>query len=205
MEKNEIIRITSEYVKEKLSKDTSGHDWWHTYRVWKAAVEIARREKADIFIVELAALLHDIADHKMHNGDYNAGAKKAREWLESLKVDNETIEKVTDIVANVSFSKGNIPKSNEGKIVQDADRLDALGAIGIARAFAYGGKIGKEMHNPNIKPNGENTTSINHFYDKLLKLKDKMNTVAGKKLAEERYKFLEEYLRRFYDEWEAKI
>lgn len=216
MNKEEIILKTIEYAKSKLSGEGTGHDWWHVYRVWKNAKHIAEEEKADSFIVELAALLHDIADWKFNDGDENIGAKVSKEWLESLPVDEETINKVCEIVANSSFKGAGVEnkiKTLEGKILQDADRLDAIGAIGIARAFAYGGSKNREIYNPDIKPEFHTTseqyknnkgTSINHFYEKLLLLKDLMNTDTAKQLAKEKHEFMELFLSKFKKEWEGQ-
>lgn len=219
-EMKELIKIqtieeTSKYVQGKLEGEGSGHDWWHVYRVWKSATNIAKYEKADLFTVELAALLHDIADWKFCDGDETVGPNVAGEWLEKQGVNNATVTHVQDIIKNLSF-KGAGVKSRmntiEGMIVQDADRLDAIGAIGIARTFAYGGYKGREIYNPNIKPelhqtfeqykNSEGNT-INHFYEKLLLLKNLMNTSTAKSIAEQRHKFMEEYLNQFYKEWEG--
>jgi len=216
MNKNEIIERTAEHVKKKLSGEHTGHDWWHSYRVWKMAEHIAEKENADSFIVELAALLHDIADWKLHDRDESTGAKMAKEWLEELGVDKDSIEKICDIIINVSF-KGekhkSLIKDMEGEIVQDADRLDAIGAIGIARAFTFGGHLGNLLHDPNVKPTKDKTieeykkmdaTTINHFYEKLLLLKDRMNTKTAKNIAQERHKFMEDFLDRFFKEWEGE-
>ncbi len=216
MDKKQIILKTADYVKEKLGGEGSGHDWWHIYRVWETAVKIAAWEKADRFIVELAALLHDIADWKFNDGDAKAGSRKAREWLVSLNVDEAAIQHVCQIIDDISFKGAGVKtamKTAEGRIVQDADRLDAIGAIGIARAFAYGGYKERELYNPEIKPEFHNSfeqyknsngPTINHFHEKLLLLKDLMNTGTAKKIAEERHRYMENYLQRFYDEWEGK-
>lgn len=217
MDKQKVIRDTVEHVKQLLSGEWSGHDWWHVSRVWKMSQHIASEEgNADLFVVELAALLHDIADWKFHDGDDTVGPKAAREWLEKNKVDKETVNHVCEIIQFSSFKGAEVEnqiKTREGMIVQDADRLDALGATGISRTFAYGGSKGREIHNPEIKPEPHqsvesyktnNSSSINHFYEKLLLLKDRMNTETGKKVAEGRHKFLEEFLDHFYKEWEGK-
>ena len=215
MDKEKIIEKTKEFVRNKLEGEGSGHDWWHIYRVYNIAISIAKTEnkEVDIFVVKLGALLHDIADWKFNNGDTNVGANISKDFLQSLKVDNETINHVADIVKNISFKGvGEIAsmKTLEGMIVQDGDRLDAIGAIGIARTFAYGGHDSREMYNPDINPENHETfeqyknskgTTINHFYEKLLLLKDLMNTEAGRKYAEKRHKFMEEYLEEFYAEW----
>jgi len=215
MDREKIIEKTKEFVRGKLEGEGSGHDWWHIYRVYNISVSIAKTEnqEVDLFVVKLGALLHDIADWKFNNGDTNVGAKISRDFLESLKVDMETINHVADIVKNISF-KGVGEKASmktlEGMIVQDGDRLDAIGAIGIARTFAYGGHDKREMYNPDINPENHETfeqyknskgTTINHFYEKLLLLKDLMNTEAGRKYAKKRHKFMEEYLDEFYAEW----
>lgn len=213
---NKIIKKTEEYVKSRLSGEGSGHDWWHVYRVWQSAIHIGKHESVDMKVVELAALLHDIADWKFNDGDIEAGPKMAREWLEKNKVDEITISHVTEIVRNISFKGAGVKttmQTKEGMVVQDADRLDATGAIGIGRCFAYGGYKGREMYNPKIKPEyhgsfekykKSNGTSINHFYEKMLLLKDLMNTKTGKKMAKERHKFMEKFLKEFYNEWAGK-
>lgn len=215
MTKREVLKKTEEYVNHALSGEGTGHDWWHVLRVRNTARYIAKGEKADLFVVELTALLHDIADHKFHGGDSSIGPRIAHDWLKKLGVAHEVISHVTDIIANMSYHKSldGAPAftSKELKIVQDADRLDAMGAIGIARAFAYGGHKGRELYNPNVKPakyksSGEYKkhpagTTINHFYEKLLLLKERMNTRTGKRLARARHAFLEKYLFQFYAEW----
>lgn len=216
MNKKEIIDKTIEYVKKVLGKESTGHDWWHVYRVWKMAIKIAKNEKEiDLFVVELAALLHDIADFKFHGGDLTVGPKKAREWLSSLNVSNDIIDHVAKIISEISFKGANVAtpmSSKEGMIVQDADRLDAIGAIGIARTFAFGGNKGNEMYNPAVKTKMHdsfetyskcNGTTINHFYEKLLLLKDRMNTEMGKQIAMERHIYMQQYLDRFLNEWEG--
>ncbi|VVB77280.1 HD domain protein [uncultured archaeon] len=216
MERNKILRLAIAHVKSTMDDESTGHDWWHVSRVWKNSLRIARREKgADLFIVQLGALFHDIADWKFHGGDENAGAKVTREWLERAGADEDTIARVCDIVTNVSFKGASVRngmKSLEGKIVQDADRLDAMGAIGIARTFAYGGSTGRPLHDPNRKPHSHvsfeayrnaKSSSINHFHEKLLLLKARMNTKEGGKMAEERDAFMREYLRHFMREWKG--
>lgn len=215
MDRKAVIEKTVTYVKEELSLAEGGHDWWHVYRVWKLARQIARTEEADLFVVELGALLHDIADSKFHNGDETLGPRKAREFLESLGVEERVISHVEKIIAHISF-KGAAHRqafrSAELDVVQDADRLDALGAIGVARAFNYGGHKRRAIYDPGIPPVQEMTKeaykkntapTINHFYEKLLLLKDRMNTPTGKKLAGERHRFMEQFLARFYAEWEG--
>jgi uncharacterized protein len=207
----QVINKTADYMKEHLSKDNSGHDWWHTYRVWGIGKNIATSEGANLYVVELACLLHDIADYKFYNGDEEIGPRLAGEWLQKLSVETPIINHVTDIISKVSFSNM-INKINtlEGQCVQDADRLDAIGAIGIARCFAFGGFKGSVMYDPSIQANINmskeeykkgNTTQINHFYEKLLLLKDRMNTSTGKKMAEDKHKFMEIFLEQFYKEW----
>jgi len=217
MDKQEIIEKTEKFVKDKLYGEGTGHDWWHTLRVWQVAKKIGKEEGADLFIVELASLLHDIADWKFQDGgDDSVGAMIAKEWLEKFNVDGKTISHICDIVVGVSFKGAEVKDklhSIEGKVVQDADRLDAMGAMGISRCFAYGGSKGRPIYDPNTKPTmhqsfeeykQSNSPSINHFYEKLLLLKDRMNTKIGKAIAEERHKFMESYLDRFFKEWEGK-
>ena len=216
MNKDAIINSTITYVKKELQGAEGGHDWWHIERVWKSAKLIAQSEQVNIFIVELAALLHDIADAKFHNGDENIGPKKAKQFLESHSIDHEIIHHVENIIGNISFKGGNFKNdfySLELAVVEDADRLDAIGAIGIARAFNYGGFKNREIYNPAIAPDLQmnketykksNDPTINHFYEKLLLLKKLMNTETGKKLAEERHRFMEFFLEEFYLEWEGK-
>ncbi len=212
-----IIEKTRKYIEDKLKNDASGHDYWHVYRVWRNAILIGKSESVDMFVVELAALLHDIADWKLYNGDEEIGPKKAREWLESLKVGEKIISQICDIIRDMSFKGAGVNSkisTKEGEVVQDADRLDAIGAIGIARTFAYGGSKGREMYNPNIKPEmhhsfeqyKKNTSStINHFYEKLFLLKNLMNTETAKRIAEERHKFMELYVDRFLKEWNGEL
>ncbi len=213
MTKEKIIEATIEFVKDRLKNAEGGHDWWHIYRVWKTAKQIAKSEKVDNFIVELGALLHDIADSKFNDGDETIGPKVAKDFLKLQRLDKEVIVHINEIIKNISFKGGKEIqkfKSAELDVIQDADRLDALGAIGIARTFNYGGFKNREIYNPEIPPNltmtkeeYKNSTAptINHFYEKLLLLKDRMNTETGKRMAEERHKFMEEYLKQFYKEW----
>jgi len=211
-----IIDKTILFVKEQLKNAEGGHDWFHIERVYKNSILIAKNEQCNLEIVKLGALLHDIADSKFNDGDETIGPKIARKFLEKEKVKKETINHVVAIIENISFKGGNFEKkftSKELDIVQDADRLDALGAIGIARTFNYGGFKNRAIYNPNIAPkfnmskeeykNSEAPT-INHFYEKLLLLKNKMNTESGKKIAEERHLFMENFLSQFYAEWEGK-
>lgn len=215
--KQEIINKTTEYVKEKLSGEGTGHDWWHTHRVCQTALLLGEKESADLFIIQMAALLHDLGDPKLYGGDTTVAKKIVPEFLNTLTIDQTDKEHILDIVFNSSFSKtlGNksTNKSKEFEIVQDADRLDALGAIGIARVFAMGGKLGREIHNPKEQACQEITTerylsregtSVNHFYEKILLLKDLMNTETGKRIANKRHKFIEIYLDQFYSEWNGK-
>jgi uncharacterized protein len=212
MDRVEIINKIKDYVKTKQLGETTGHDWWHTFRVWQIAIKIGQLEKADLFIVELAALLHDLDDWKFSNG----GTENVRKLLEDLGIEENIIVNVCDIVKNLSFKGAGVAtsmKTIEGKVVQDADRLDALGAIGIARAFAYGGYKGREIYNPEIKPISHGSfeeyrnsvgTTINHFYEKLFLLKDLMNTEIAKAMARERHEFMEEFVKKFKEEWEYK-
>ncbi|WP_421773918.1 HD domain-containing protein [Gracilimonas sp.] len=213
----EIIEKTEQYVKNKLQGEGTGHDWWHIHRVRNTALRLGEVEGADLFIVELAALLHDIADHKFHDGDEEIGPSTARNWLERIEVDEAVIRKVCTIIRDVSFKGAEVKttmESIEGKVVQDADRLDALGAIGIARAFAYGGYKGRELYNPEIDPESHSSfeaykkssgPTLNHFYEKLFLLKDRMNTMAGRKEAEKRHQFMKEFVDQFLSEWDGNF
>lgn len=213
----QIINNTILFVKNQLTHAEGGHDWFHIERVYKNALLIAEEEECDLTVVKLAALLHDIADSKFNNGDESIGPKIAREFLESQHISDAVIAHVIAIIENISFKGGNFEKtfsSKELEIVQDADRLDAIGAIGIARAFNYGGFKNRPIYNPNIQPklnlskeeykNSEAPT-INHFYEKLLLLKDKMNTETGKKLAKKRHDFMISFLSQFYTEWDGEF
>jgi len=211
-----ILNQTAEHIRKLLAGDSSGHDWWHIERVRRMALTIAREEGADLFLVELAALLHDIADWKFSGGNEKAGAAAARNWLLAHNVDEATIDHVCRIVNQLSFKGAGVATpmdSLEGACVQDADRLEAIGAIGIARTFAYGGWKGQPIHDPDLPPQIHGTfaeykqnkgTTINHFYEKLLLLKDRMNTTAGKRLAEARHEFMERYLTEFLAEWDGQ-
>lgn len=211
-----IIDKTILFVKKQLHDAEGGHDWFHIERVYKNAVLIAQEEDCDVTVVKLGALLHDIADSKFHDGDEEIGPKMARTFLESENVSEGIIEHVVQIIQNISFKGGNFEKtfsSIELEIVQDADRLDALGAIGIARTFNYGGFKNRPIYNPSIAPKlnmtkeeykKSDSPTLNHFYEKLLLLKDKMNTETGKKLAQERHRFMETFLSQFYAEWEGE-
>jgi len=218
MSDGELISKTAAFIQEKFKNEGSGHDWFHIARVWRLAKHIAHNEmQADVLIVELGALLHDIADWKFNNGDMEVGAKAARQWLLKQKADEAVIKKVEDIVRSVSFkAEGETLElpSLEAKIVFDADKIDAIGAIGIARAFAFGGHKNRLLYDPAVKPIKNmtfeqrldaETHTINHFYEKLLLLKDLMQTKTGRRLAERRHKFMENFLKEFYAEWEGKI
>lgn len=212
-----LIDKTILFVKQQLQNAEGGHDWFHIERVYKNALLIAENETCNLEIVKLGALLHDIADSKFHNGDETIGPKVARNFLEKENVSETTIIHVLNIIENISFKGGNFDKkfnSKELDIVQDADRLDALGAIGIARTFNYGGFKNRAIYNPNIAPNlnmskeeykNSDAPTLNHFYEKLLLLKDKMNTESGKKIAEKRHEFMERFLSQFYAEWEGSL
>lgn len=217
MDKSEIIQSTINFVKETLEGAEGGHDWFHIERVYHNAKLIAKGEVVDLFIVELGALLHDIADAKFYDGDESIGPKKAAKFLMDLEVDPAVILHIENIIRFVSFKnsleKEASFKSLELQVIQDADRLDAIGAIGIARAFNYGGFKNRALYDPAIKPllqqdketyKNSKAPTINHFYEKLLLLKDKMNTETGKKIAEKRHLFMQEYLNQFFDEWQGK-
>ena len=210
-----IIDKTCRFVEEKLAGEGSGHDWWHIYRVWNLAKNIAGQEGANLIIVELSALLHDIADWKFHNGDDSIGPKLAEQFLVENQVERRVIDPVIEIITSISYKGAGVPtpmKTLEGKVVQDADRLDAIGALGIARTFAYGGYKNRLIYHPEEKPvlhqsfddyKKNQGHTINHFYEKLLLLKDRMNTASGKRLAEARHQFMQAYLDQFYKEWDG--
>ena len=212
----DLINDTILFVKQKLINAEAGHDWFHIERVFKNALNIAKNEACNLLVVQLGALLHDIADSKFHNGDEFIGPKTAKNFLEKNHVNVEIINQVISIIENISFKGGNFEKtfdSIELQIVQDADRLDAIGAIGIARTFNYGGFKNRQLYNPEILPNLKMTKeeykksespTINHFYEKLLLLKDKMNTETGKKMAENRHDFMENFLYQFHEEWNGE-
>ncbi|WKD85604.1 putative protein YedJ [Polaribacter huanghezhanensis] len=217
MNKPQIIENTFAFVKETLKGAEGGHDWFHIERVYKNALLIGKDENVDEFIIALGALLHDIADAKFYNGDETIGPKMAREFLENQKVNEIVIVHVENIINYISFktslSSGEKFTSPELDVVQDADRLDAIGAVGIARCFNYGGFKNRALYNPEIAPNvnmtkeeykNSNSPTINHFYEKLLLLKDKMNTSTAKKIAEERHLFMETFLQQFYAEWNGE-
>jgi len=211
-----IKQIASE-VRKKLEGESSGHDWWHVYRVWKMASRIGKKEKANMLVVELAALLHDISDWKFNNGDDTVGPKIAAKLLKKYHVGQNVINHITEIMLTMSYKGAKVKtpmRTLEGKIVQDSDRLDAIGAIGIGRTFAYGGHANLQMHEPGKKivmhTSKEQyfknpTSTINHFYEKLLLLKDRMNTKTAKQLAKGRHEFMKKFLDRFYKEWEGKL
>ena len=214
MNKEQIILNTIDFVKETLEGAEGGHDWFHIERVYKNALLISENEKVDRFIVQLGALLHDIADAKFYNGDESIGPKKAREFLKKQYVDEDIIIHIENIILFISY-KSSLDTSKkftspELDVIQDADRLDAIGAIGIARCFNYGGFKNRSLYDPAIEPNLEmtkeqykksTTPTINHFYEKLLLLKDKMNTKTGQLLAKERHRYMEQFLQQFYEEW----
>jgi uncharacterized protein len=218
MSRDHLIQSTITFVKQKLKGAEGGHDWFHTERVYRNAKLINKTEKADALVVELTALLHDIADPKFHNGDETLGPKMASAFLSEQKVNFETIEHVAQIIQNMSF-KNSLDlntsfTSKEFKVVQDADRLDALGAIGIARCFNYGGYKNRTIYDPDISPNlqmnkaeykASNAPTINHFYEKLLLLKDQMHTKTGRQIAIQRHQFIESYLSQFFAEWYGKV
>ena len=210
-----IISKTCKFVENRLAGDGSGHDWWHIFRVWTLAKKIAVEEKAQLETVELGALLHDIADWKFHGGDDSIGPAMAQEFLSNNDVDPQLTQSVVDIVSTISYKGAGVAtpmKTLEGKIVQDADRLDAIGALGIARTFAYGGYKNRLIYHPDEKPvlhqsytdykKNEGHT-INHFYEKLLLLRERMNTKTGKQMADGRHQFMENFLEQFYKEWDG--
>ena len=211
MNQHEIIQKTVDYIKQEFSRDSSGHDWWHIYRVWQTALHICKIEKADAFIVQLAALLHDLDDWKFNDSD-DETPLRAQGWLDSLSLNPSTTDAVCAIIKHISYKGAGVENkmdSLEGFIVQDADRLDAIGAIGIARAFAYGGYKNRPLYDPASPPQlhatfeqykNSNSDTINHFHEKLLLLKDKMNTVTAKKIAEQRHEVMVQFLKQFMDE-----
>jgi uncharacterized protein len=216
MNNPDLISRTIQFVKQQLTNAEGGHDWFHIERVYKNSMLISQSEKCDEEVVKLGALLHDIADSKFHDGDETIGPKTARAFLEREAVDEATIAHVHNIIENISFKGGHFEKkfhSKELEIVQDADRLDAIGAIGIARTFNYGGFKNRPLYNPAIAPNlhmtkeeykSSEAPTLNHFYEKLLLLKDKMNTETGKQIAQERHRFMETFLSQFYAEWDGE-
>jgi uncharacterized protein len=216
MEREQMIKKTEDHVRALIEGEGSGHDWWHIARVKRLAETIAAEEGADLFVVRLGALLHDIADWKFHGGDLTAGPRAARAWLEGLGVDASSVDHVCEIVEHISYKGAGVATpmaTKEGMCVQDADRLEALGAIGIARAFAYGGHKNRSMYDPALSPEphasfeqykNSRGTTVNHFYEKLLLLKDRMNTAAGRRIAEGRHAYMENFLAEFYKEWHAE-
>lgn len=217
MNKDQIISNTKDFVQDTLKNAEGGHDWFHILRVYNNAKNIMSQENADVFVVELASLLHDIADSKFHNGDEEIGPRKARTFLETQSVETETLDHVVNIIKNVSYKGGHNTgsfQSLELDIVQDADRLDAIGAIGIARTFNFGGFKNNPLYDPDIPANPNqskeeykksNSPTINHFYEKLLLLKDKMNTETARKIATQRHEFMLNYLDQFYKEWNGEL
>jgi uncharacterized protein len=210
----DVIARTEDYVRDELSGDSSGHDWWHVDRVRKLALRLAREEGADELVVELAALLHDVADYKF-SGSPDAGPQAAREWLVGQGADVVTVEHVAEIVAKMSFKGARVPDAElslEGRCVRDADRLDAIGAIGIARAFAFGGHKGRMLHDPTVEPQPHTdpdaymraqTTTINHFYEKLLLLEERMSTDSARRIAAHRQRVMQAFMEEFHAEWNA--
>lgn len=224
MNKQEIIANTKVFVKKTLKNAEGGHDWFHILRVYNNAKLIAKKQNVDLFVVKLGALLHDIADSKFYNGDETIGPKVARNFLESQQIENSIISHIEKIISNISYKSSlyevksrNFDQkftSPELDVIQDADRLDAIGAIGIARCFNYGGFKNRPIYNPEISPKliqskeaykNSIAPTINHFYEKLLLLKDKMNTVTGKRIANDRHTFMEQFLEQFYGEWNGRI
>ncbi len=212
----DLINSTILFVKQQLKNAEGGHDWFHIERVYKNALAIAKEEECNVLIVQLGALLHDIADSKFHDGDETVGPEAARGFLEKENVAEEIIAHVIKIIENISYKGGNFEQkfhSIELDIIQDADRLDAIGAVGIARTFNYGGFKNRPLYNPEILPNlnmskeeykNSEAPTINHFYEKLLLLKDRMNTKTAKKLAQERHQYMEDFLKQFYAEWNGE-
>lgn len=210
-----ILKSAESYVQHELGQEKTGHDWWHIHRVVRSAEKIAAAEQADMFVCMLAAYLHDIADEKL-NPSKEAGMAKVENWLQVHSVAVKEREHILEIISTMSYNGGHNPpmRTIEGQVVQDADRLDAVGAISIARAFVYAGAKGHLIYDPSIKAReamstdqyrNEESTAINHFYEKLLKLKDLMNTEYGRKLAEQRHAFMEQYLEQFFNEWEGEV
>ena len=216
MSTTDLLSKTILFVKQQLKDSEGGHDWFHIERVYKNALLISKSETCDKLVVQLGALLHDIADSKFHNGDETIGPRLAREFLEAENVPDEVITQVVAIIENISYKGGNFSKTYHSKeldIVQDADRLDAIGAIGIARTFNYGGFKNRPLYNPAIAPNlrmtkeeykNSEAPTLNHFYEKLLLLKGKMNTETAKQIAKDRHHFMEVFLSQFYAEWEGE-
>lgn len=213
---DDLIDTTVEYVKQTMMGDATGHDWWHVYRVWQMAIRIGRETDADMTVVQLGALLHDIADWKFHDGDLEIGPKVAREWLNSCGAPNDVIDQVVYIVASSSFKGAGVPDVHatlESQVVQDADRLDAIGALGIARAFAYGGSVGNQMFDPGLEVQFHDSaesyrsspsSTVNHFHEKLLLLKDRLNTEPARRIADGRHAYMETFLQQFHREWNGE-
>ena len=217
MNTQQIIKNTEAFVKNALKNAEGGHDWFHILRVWNNAKLISKNENVDGFVVELGALLHDIADSKFHEGDETIGPKIAREFLKNQQVDDSIIVHIEKIINNISFKGGNFEQkfnSPELEVIQDADRLDAIGAVGIARCFNYGGFKNRPLYNPEIYPDLNQTKeayknseapTINHFYEKLLLLKNRMNTATGREIAADRHLYMEHFLTQFYEEWNGRL
>jgi uncharacterized protein len=215
MQREDVLARTEAYVRAKMEGEGSGHDWWHVDRVRRMALRLAREEGADPYVTELAALLHDVADHKFHGGDETAGPRTAREWLDGLAVEPSVVEHVAAVIAGLSYKGAGVETpmpTAEGRVVQDADRLDAIGAIGVARTFAYGGSRGRSLHEPGAAPEmhasfaaykASTGPTINHFHEKLLLLRDRINTDAARRIARGRHRFMEEFLERFHAEWDG--
>lgn len=211
----DVLARTEAHVRAAMEGEGSGHDWWHVHRVRQMALRLAREEGADPYVVELAALLHDLADHKFHGGDETAGPRAAREWLAPLGVDPATVDHVCAIIAGLSYKGAGVAtpmETAEGRVVQDADRLDAIGAIGIARTFAYGGSRGRPLYDPAVPPEHHDSfaaykastaPTINHFHEKLLLLRERMNTASARRIAQGRHRAMEAYLARFMAEWDG--
>jgi uncharacterized protein len=211
----QLVRRAEAFARERMHGDGSGHDWWHVHRVRRTALRLAADERADPVVVELAALLHDVWDHKLHGGDSTVAPREVRRWLVEAGAEAVTADHVAEIVRDLSFKGAGVPtpmRTVEGAVVQDADRLDALGAVGIGRAFAFGGSRGRSMHDPDAAPahhasfeaySAAEGSTLNHFPEKLLLLRDRMNTAAGRRVAEGRHRFMQEFLDRFLAEWEG--
>jgi uncharacterized protein len=216
VDRESVITRTSAFVRERLAGEASGHDWWHVYRVWRTALAIGREEGADLYVVQLAALLHDIADAKFHDGDEELGARTAADWVRSVGVAEPTVEHVARIIRDISFKGAEVSSpalSREGMVVQDADRLDALGAIGIARAFAYGGFRGQVLYDPEVAPvmhasreayRAHRGSTLNHFSEKLFLLQDRMHTASARRIAGERHRVMERFVAQFLAEWRGE-
>ncbi|GGK68075.1 HD domain-containing protein [Rufibacter glacialis] len=216
MNAEELVAVTAQHVERLFAGEGSGHDWWHIKRVWQNALKIGAQEKADLTVVQLGALLHDIADWKFHGGDEEAGPRAAATWLREQEAPETLISDVCQIIREVSFKGAGVdttPSTLEVQVVQDADRLDAIGAIGIGRAFAYGGFKGREMYHPHQEPllhasfeeyKKNQGPTLNHFYEKLFLLKERLNTTAGRQLAQERHSYMQEFVRQFLLEWHGE-